>query len=105
MGLSARYSPLTITKATSDGFSTTYAIPVNGIGYIQPVGGSESFVHLALTQRVSGRLYCDPGQDIGNGDIIAQGGVYWVVVFADMPTGAGGVTHHKECLLSRYGDA
>lgn len=103
MSLEGHYRQLAITKYTNDGFSIVSSTPVDGVGFIQPIGGNESFAHLTLSQRVNGRLYCPIDQAIKEGDIIQQGGVYWIVVFADLPTGAGGVSHHKECLLGKYG--
>lgn len=103
MSLEARYRPLTLSNPVNDGFETTYTTPVAGSGFIQPTSGNQSFTHLALSQQVSARLYCAVTQAVKEGGIVVQDGIPWIVLFADMPTGAGGVSHHKECLLGKYG--
>lgn len=96
--LAARFKKYTVIRKGLDGWgktstSTTFDIQ----GFIQPIGGNESFAHLNLGQVVSARLYCPIETLLNYGDTIGA----YTVIYSFMPDGISGTGHHKEVLLSQ----
>jgi len=95
------FQPLTYQTHTEDGYSRTLGTAQTGQGFIQPVGGNESFQHFNLAARVTARLYCPVGLNVKHGDIVTQDGIAYNVLYSEQPNGIAGTGSHKEVLLGR----
>lgn len=107
-GLSRKYRALSLKRTipNDDPFLSAPVLATikQSRGFIQPVGGAETFSHVKPDQLVTHRLYSPVDLPALYGDIVVQGGDSYNVEYADQPDGISGVQHHKEILLSRYGN-
>ena len=105
MSIDNYYSPLTVTKKTNDGWGVSEDVVYSGYGFIQPVGGGESFDNYKIDEKVTARMYCPVSLNVVYGDKVSQGGIDYIVLYSFQPLGISQRLHHKEVLLGRYGDA
>lgn len=93
------YKPLQYRGYVDDGWNRTAGDWINGNGFVQPVGGNESFQHFNFASRITARLYCSVDLEIVHGMDVKQDGITYSVIYASQPTGISGTGSHVEILL------
>jgi len=99
--IEAYYRALTYQAYTDDGYTRTLGTAQDGKGFIQPIGGNESFEHFNLSARPTSRMYCPVSLALKHGDIINQDSLAYNVLWSEQPTGISSTGSHKEVLLGR----
>lgn len=93
------FEPLKYRSYTDDGWGRAASAWLDGEGFIQPVGGNESFQHFNFASRVTARLYCPVELEITHGMDVEQDDIIYSVLYASQPGGVSNVGSHKEILL------
>jgi hypothetical protein len=93
------FEPLKYRSYTDDGWGRTASAWANGDGFIQPIGGNESFQHFNFASRVTARLYAPLTLAITHGMDVEQDGVVYSVLYASQAGGVSNTGSHKEILL------
>ena len=71
-------------------------------GFIQPVGGSETFRDGKAGEQVTHRLYTGLSTPAEYGQRVTQSGRTYIVLYTDQVNGISAVGHHKEVLLGDF---
>ncbi len=97
------FSALTIEeKGTVGGsFGTTSWSLIAGThtGFIQPIGGGETFRDGAAGEQSTHRAYVPIDTPGEYGNRITQNSQAYIILYAIQPTGISSVGHHKEFIL------
>ena len=101
--LSSYYKSFTLYRRTDSDFSgATYASVGTYKGFIQPVGGGETFREGKGGEAATHRLYTGLSTPAVYGDRVTYKGQNYKVIYAIQPQGISSVEHHKEILLGLF---
>lgn len=97
------FSPLTIEERTTTGgsFGTTAWSDVVGdfTGFIQPIGGGETFRDGKGGEQATSRLYTTVDTPAVYGYRVTQNSQPYMMLYAIQPAGISGINRHKEIIM------
>lgn len=100
------YTPFTLYQKSnpSNSFTGSDYTAVSGAftGFIQPIGGNETFRDGKGGESATHRLYTNVTYGIVYGDRVEQNSQTYTVLYAIQPTGISGVSHHKEIIMAVF---
>lgn len=97
------YKTFTLFERVDNDFSgATYSSVGTFKGFIQPIGGGESFRDGKGGEAATHRLYTDVSTPGLYGDRVVQGSQFYKILYAIQPEGISAVNHHKEMILGIF---
>lgn len=105
MSIKSFYKPYLLEKRVVSAKSTTattYGTAIVCSGFIQPIGGNETFKQGKGGEDVTSRLYNSANTVHAYGDKVTQSGQAYIVLYGTQPDGISGRNHHNEILLGAF---